>query len=190
MTLVHRRQLMDAKRIDLALRRIAAQIVEHCPDPDKLALVGVRAGGINPATRIQAYLREILERDVPLGLVDITLYRDDLADGKAPRFEQTDLTFNIEDAYVVLIDDVLFTGRTMRAAMHVLTDFGRPAVIRAAVLIDRREHRELPIQPDYWGQIVDTARDEAIEVVVGPEKGRKDHVDHVARVTGEEEVEG
>ncbi|MDP8225491.1 MAG: bifunctional pyr operon transcriptional regulator/uracil phosphoribosyltransferase PyrR [Candidatus Lernaella stagnicola] len=186
MSLVHRRQLMDAKRIDLALKRIAAQIVEHCPDLDKLALIGIRSGGIHPANRIREFLKRSEERDIPVGLVDITLYRDDLADGKAPHFGPTDLEFDIEDAYVVLIDDVLFTGRTLRAAMNVLMEYGRPALIRAAVLIDRREHRELPIQPDYWGQIVDTAREEKINVKVGPKKNRDDGVEVVLLVDPEE----
>jgi len=186
MTLVHRRHLMGAKRVDLALKRIAAQIIEHCPDSDKLVLIGIRKGGVNSATRIKKFLAESEGREFPLGLVDITLYRDDLADGKAPIFSQTDLEFDIEDAYVVLLDDVLFTGRTLRAAINVLMEYGRPAIIRAAVLIDRREHRELPIQPDYWGQIVDTAREEKIEVRIAEQKSRTDGIDHIAMVESEE----
>jgi len=159
MTLVHRRRLMNAERLERVLRRIVAQVVEHCPDTDKLVLIGIRNGGVNPTKRMALLFKETLGFDVPTGLVDPTLYRDDLADGKAPTFKSTEFGFDIEGKYIVLVDDVLFTGRTLRATLDHLMDFGRPAVVRAAVLIDRREHRELPIQPDYWGQIVDTARE-------------------------------
>jgi pyrimidine operon attenuation protein / uracil phosphoribosyltransferase len=189
MTLVHRRQLMNAKRVDLALRRIAAQIIEHCPEPEKLALVGIRDGGVNAAQRLQEYLQQNEGVEAPLGLVDITLYRDDLADGKAPVIGQTDLLFDVEGRYVVLVDDVMFTGRTLRAAMEALMTYGRPAIIRSAVLIDRREHRELPIQPDYWGQIVDTAREEKIDTKIAEKKSRLDKVDLVTTIRPEEDGE-
>lgn len=186
MTLVHRRRLMNADRLDRALRRMVAQVIEHCPDTNQLALIGIRNGGVNPTIRMAQILKETEKLDVPTGLVDPTLYRDDLADGKAPLFKSTEIGFDIEGKYVVLVDDVLFTGRTLRATLDHLMDFGRPAVVRAAVLIDRREHRELPIQPDYWGQIVDTARDEEVRVTVHENKNRSDSVELITRVEPEE----
>jgi pyrimidine operon attenuation protein/uracil phosphoribosyltransferase len=176
MTLVHRRRIMNAERVDRALRRIAAELIEQCADPTMLAFIAVRTGGVNPTLRLADYLKKTEGLDVPIGMLDITLYRDDL-DGRTPLLKKTEIPFDIEGKWLVLVDDVLFTGRTFRAALDALMDFGRPACIRAAVLIDRSGHRELPIQADFVGQTIDTERDEIVEVKVGPAFSRSDKVE-------------
>lgn len=159
-----KRTVLDARAMVRVIRRMAGQIVEHEGDLSTLMLVGIRTRGLPLARRIAAEVAKTEGIDLPIGALDITLYRDDLsAIGPQPVVRGTDLPASIEGRDVVLCDDVLFTGRTVRAALDELKDFGRPRAVRLAVLVDRG-HRELPIQPDVVGQRIDTRRDEQVEV--------------------------
>ena len=170
--------IMDSQEMGRALTRIAHEIVERNKGVTKLALVGIRTAGVPLAHRLQKLIRDIEHVDVPLGELDITLYRDDLAIRKdQPVLKRTDISFHISDLIVVLIDDVLFTGRTIRAAMDGLIDLGRPAEIQLAVLIDRG-HRQLPIRANYVGKNIPTSRDENIRVFL-EELGENDRVSKV-----------
>ncbi|MGA7105203.1 MAG: bifunctional pyr operon transcriptional regulator/uracil phosphoribosyltransferase PyrR [Candidatus Deferrimicrobiaceae bacterium] len=160
---------MDAKGVDRALSRLTHEILEKNKGAEEIVLVGICSGGVPLSRVIQGRIRSIEGVEVPAGYVDITLYRDDLSRaGYQPRLKRTEIPFSIDDKKVVLVDDVLFTGRTIRAAMDALIDFGRPKNIQLAVLIDRG-HRELPIRADYVGRNVPTARAETVEVLVGGE---------------------
>lgn len=162
------KQIMDEQAIRRALTRISHEIIENNQGVDDLVLVGVRTRGIYLAHRIAERIRQIEGRSVAVGEVDITLYRDDLTVKTAdeePEIKGTDIPFNVTDKNVVLVDDVLYTGRTVRAAMDATIDLGRPARIQLAVLIDRG-HRELPIRPDFIGKNVPTSKDENIVVEV------------------------
>jgi pyrimidine operon attenuation protein/uracil phosphoribosyltransferase len=164
-------QIMDADDVARAIKRIAHQILERNRGAGDLILVGVRTRGAPLAVRIAEVMRAIEAREVPVGILDITLYRDDLQlVAKQPVVGRTELPSSIEDKVVVLIDDVLFTGRTIRAAMDEIMDFGRPKAIQLAVLIDRG-HRELPIRADYVGKNVPTSAKEAISVMVKEQDG-------------------
>ena len=157
---------MDAAGIERTLRRLASQIIEDA-DPDApLALVGIRRGGVPLARRLADHIAAT-ERAPDLGAIDITLYRDDLYTGlEKPNFGATELPFQLDGTSVVLVDDVLFTGRTVQAALGVLRDYGRPKRVTLAVLVDRG-HRELPIQADYVGRVVATQRTDKVEVITG-----------------------
>jgi pyrimidine operon attenuation protein/uracil phosphoribosyltransferase len=158
--------VMDADRMGRTLARIAHEIVERNRGVDRLALVGVRTRGVPIAIRLAAQLQEITGHDVPVGALDITLYRDDLmhhAVGPQPLVRSTDIPFSIDDRVIVLVDDVLYTGRTIRAALDELIDFGRPKAIQLVVIVDRG-HRELPIKADYVGKNVPTSRGESVSV--------------------------
>jgi len=145
--------IMDGHEMGRALTRIAHEIVERNKGITDIALVGIRTAGVPLAQRLQKLIRNIEEADVPLGELDITLYRDDLAIRKGqPILKKTDISFHISDKIVVLVDDVLFTGRTIRAAMDGLMDLGRPSEIQLAVLVDRG-HRQLPIRANYVGNV-------------------------------------
>ena len=158
--------ILDAKGVDRVVSRITHEILEKNRGAEEIALVGICSGGVPLSRAIQKKIRSIEEVEVPSGYVDITLYRDDLSRaGYQPRLKRTEIPFSIDDRKVVLVDDVLFTGRTIRAAMDALIDFGRPKNIQLAVLIDRG-HRELPIRADYVGRNVPTARNETIGVIV------------------------
>jgi pyrimidine operon attenuation protein/uracil phosphoribosyltransferase len=160
------RQVMDAQAIHRALVRIAHEIVERNKSLAPLALIGIRSRGVHLALRIHRALEAIDSSavNVPFGVVDITLYRDDLARRlQTPAVQATDVSFALDGRHVLLVDDVLFTGRTIRAAMDALMDFGRPDAIQLAVLVDRG-HRELPIRADYVGKNIPTATDEAVAV--------------------------
>jgi pyrimidine operon attenuation protein/uracil phosphoribosyltransferase len=146
------------------LTRIAHEILERNKGTADLALIGIRTGGDFLARQLADILTHIEEAEVPVGIIDITLYRDDLSYRGVRPIEKTTLPFSLDDRQVVLVDDVLYTGRTIRAAMAALMDLGRPRSIQLAVLIDRG-HRELPIRPDYVGRNVPTAREEGIVVV-------------------------
>ena len=157
---------MDADRIGRALVRIAHEIVERNRGVENLAVIGVRSRGVPLAKRIAAALKAISGDDVPVGALDITLYRDDLMRttvGPQPLVRRTEIPFSIDDRVIVLVDDVLFTGRTTRAALDALIDFGRPKAIQLVVLVDRG-HRELPIKADYVGKNVPTSRKESVQV--------------------------
>jgi pyrimidine operon attenuation protein/uracil phosphoribosyltransferase len=155
--------LLNEDGIRRALSRIAHEILERNGGTDSLSLVGIKNRGDVLAARLGAKIGE-LEGTVPLGSLDITLYRDDLTRiGYAPEVKRTELPFSVDDRVVVLVDDVLFTGRTIRAAMDALVDYGRPKAIQLAVLVDRG-HRELPIRADFVGKNVPTSHDEDVRV--------------------------
>ncbi len=161
--------MLDEHEIARALRRMAGEIAERNGGVDAVALVGVRRGGVPLAQRLASFLKETEGRDVPVGSVDITLYRDDAASALPdPRIGRSEIDFVVERYSIVLVDDVLFTGRTTRAAIDAIMDYGRPKAIQLAALIDRG-HRELPIQPDYAGKVIETARDERVDVRVDVE---------------------
>jgi pyrimidine operon attenuation protein / uracil phosphoribosyltransferase len=163
--------LMDAGRMARTLSRIAHEILERHPDVKKLALVGVRTRGVPLARRLARAIAETTGAEPAVGALDIALYRDDFTSLAAqPITKGTDIVFSIDGRTVVLVDDVLFTGRTVRAALDQLIDFGRPSRIELAVLVDRG-HRELPIRADYVGRVLSTSRDEAVQVRVREEDG-------------------
>src|SRR5688500_17900302 len=158
--------VMDADRIGRTLTRIAHEIVERNKGVEDLALVGVRTRGVPIARRIARALREIAHEEVPTGALDITLYRDDLmrhAVGPQPVVRRTEIPFSIDNRKILLVDDVLYTGRTVRAALDALIDFGRPQSIQLVVLVDRG-HRELPIKADYVGKNLPTSLRESVQV--------------------------
>jgi pyrimidine operon attenuation protein/uracil phosphoribosyltransferase len=156
--------LMTAAEMDLVLARISAEIVEKLGPRDEFAIIGIRRRGVPLAQRLCAKIEAVLKRPIPFGILDITLYRDDLtAVANRPMLRETLIDFDINNFSLVLVDDVLYTGRTIRAALDGIVDLGRPKRVQLAVLIDRG-HRELPIQADYVGKHVDTAEDETVEV--------------------------
>jgi pyrimidine operon attenuation protein / uracil phosphoribosyltransferase len=166
--LVEKSRIMDSAAVKRALSRLASEIVEKNQGAADLYIVGIRRRGVPLAERIVEKI-ESLEGDRPLsGILDITLYRDDLSTvGANPIVNRTELDHDIEGKKIVLVDDVLYTGRTIRAALDQLMDFGRPRKVQLAVLIDRgREHRELPIQADFVGKIVPTKQAEIIKVML------------------------
>jgi pyrimidine operon attenuation protein/uracil phosphoribosyltransferase len=160
--------VMDADRVGKTLTRIAHEILERNRSLDELALVGIRSRGEHLARRLADRLAEIAGHPVPTGALDITLYRDDLmrqAVGPQPLVRKTDIPFSIDDRTILLVDDVLYTGRTVRAALDALIDFGRPQAIQLVVLVDRG-HRELPIKADYVGKNLPTSRRESVQVLL------------------------
>ena len=156
--------ILDKAGIERAITRVAHEILEYNKGGENLALIGIRTGGDHLAALLQARINDIEGLEVPLGTVDITMYRDDLASRGNLPIGKTEIPFHLDGKQVVLVDDVLYTGRTIRSAMDALMDFGRPSTIQLAVLIDRG-HRELPIRADYVGRNVPTAREEDIAVV-------------------------
>jgi len=174
--------VMDAEGIDRSLTRIAYEILERNKGSEDLVLIGIRTGGIYLAQRLQIKIEQIEKVRVPMGIVDITLYRDDLlTSNRKPRLGKTDIPFSLDDRKAVLVDDVLFTGRTIRAAMDALIDFGRPRLIQLAVLIDRG-HRELPIRADFVGKNLPSSLWEDVSVHLTEKNG----VDEVVIEPGEE----
>jgi len=166
-----RQELMDADRLSRTLSRMAHEILERHPDIRGTVLVGVRTRGVPLARRLAARMKEASGFEPPVGALDITLYRDDLTTvGPQPVLKGTDIPTSIDGRTVVLVDDVLFTGRTVRAALDELIDFGRPARIELAVLVDRG-HRELPIHADYAGKTLTTTREEVVQVRLKEEDG-------------------
>ncbi len=166
--LVEKSRIMGADRINRAMSRLASAIVEENRGTEGLYLVGIRRRGVPLAESLMKKI-EHLEGAPPLfGIIDITLYRDDLSTvGANPIVNRTELDVDIEDKTIVLVDDVLYTGRTIRAALDQLMDFGRPKKVQLAVLIDRgREHREVPIQADFIGKTVPTKKSEIIKVML------------------------
>jgi pyrimidine operon attenuation protein/uracil phosphoribosyltransferase len=165
---------MDADRISRALTRIAHEILERNRGVEELALVGIRTRGVPIARRVAQGLREISHHEVPTGTLDITLYRDDLmrhAVGPQPVVRKTEIPFSIDDRRILLVDDVLYTGRTIRAALDALIDFGRPKSIQLVVLVDRG-HRELPIKADYVGKNLPTSLSQSVQVHLMETDGR------------------
>jgi pyrimidine operon attenuation protein/uracil phosphoribosyltransferase len=151
----------DIKRV---LYRLAHQILEKNQNASNLVLIGIQTRGVYLAKRLQNIIKEIEDIEVPLGILDITLYRDDLtAIGEVPLVKETKIDFDLNDKIVILVDDVLFTGRTVRAALDEIVDFGRPQKVQLLVLIDRG-HRELPIRADFAGKNIPTSDRELVEV--------------------------
>lgn len=181
--------LMGADDVRRAIARIAHEIVERDRDPSALAIVGIRSRGDALAARLREEIKRNEGVEVPLGAIDITLYRDDLTRiGYAPVVRRSELGFSVDDRVVVLVDDVLFTGRTIRAAMDALVDYGRPRAIRLAVLVDRG-HRELPIRPDHVGKNVPTAPGDDVRVRLAEMDGH-DEVEVVRVGVASDEAQG
>jgi len=157
--------VMTSDDVTRSLMRITHEILEANGGSDKVALVGIMTHGNNFAAMIADNIKKIEGKTIPLGTLDISLYRDDVATKISPVLHRTDITFDVSDKTIVLVDDVLFTGRTIRAAMDAVMDFGRPKAIQLAVLVDRG-HRELPIRADYVGKNVPSARSETVRVRV------------------------
>jgi pyrimidine operon attenuation protein/uracil phosphoribosyltransferase len=181
--------LLEGEAVDRTLSRIAHEIIERNPDLDRVALVGIHTRGVPIAQRLRRLIAEFSGTEIAFGTVDITFYRDDVSvrGGEAPQHAQplvraTKLDFPLEGRTCVLVDDVLFTGRTIRAAVEALFDYGRPARVQLAVLVDRG-HRELPIRPDYVGKNLPTGRDERIQV----ELVEVDEVDRVLLIPNTQE---
>jgi len=170
--------VLDAARISRSLARIAHEILERNHAIDELALVGIRTRGVPLARRLAQIIRDINQHEVATGALDITLYRDDLmrtSVGAQPQVRRTEIPFSIDDKRILLVDDVLYTGRTIRAALDALIEFGRPKTIQLVVLVDRG-HRELPIKADYVGKNVPTSLSQSVQV-------------HLAEIDGRDEVE-
>ena len=170
--------VIDADRMGRTLTRIAHEILERNRDLAELALVGIRTRGVPIARRIAHAIHDINGHEVPTGALDITLYRDDLmrhAVGPQPLVRRTEIPFSIDDKRILLVDDVLYTGRTIRAALDALIDFGRPQAIQLVVLVDRG-HRELPIKADYVGKNLPTSIAQSVQV-------------HLVEIDGRDEVE-
>ncbi|HXG17680.1 MAG TPA: bifunctional pyr operon transcriptional regulator/uracil phosphoribosyltransferase PyrR [Methylomirabilota bacterium] len=158
------RTVLDRMAIQRALTRIAHEILEKNQGSEQLALIGIHTRGVFLSRRLAAAIKEIEGEDIPCGEIDITLYRDDVGRSRTrPEVRGTTIPFSVDDMRIVLVDDVLYTGRTVRAALDALIDFGRPRNIQLAVLVDRG-HRELPIRADYVGKNLPTARDERVAV--------------------------
>ena len=173
--------VMDADRIGRTLTRIAHEIVERNKGVEDIALVGVRRRGVPIAKRLARLIKDIAHHDVPTGALDITMYRDDVtrhAVGLQPLVRRTEVSFSIDDRKILLVDDVLYTGRTTRAALDALIDFGRPKAIQLVVLVDRG-HRELPIKADYVGKNIPTAPTDIVHVRV-QEIDERDEVELVS----------
>ena len=169
------KELLDKKDIDRILARMAHEILEKNKGTKELCLVGIQRGGVHLAKRLAGKIKEIEGKEIPVGSLDIAFYRDDLnIREKQPAVRRTEVPCEITDMKVVLVDDVLFTGRSIRAAMDALMDMGRPSCIQLAVLIDRG-HRELPVKADFAGKNIPTAIDENVEVSL-EEDGLEDKV--------------
>jgi pyrimidine operon attenuation protein/uracil phosphoribosyltransferase len=158
--------VMDSKTVERALIRIAHEIVEKNKGAEDLAVIGIKTRGAYLAERIAKLIEEIEKVKIPVGLMDITLYRDDIQTKlEQPVVQKTEILFDVVEKVIILVDDVLFTGRTIRAALDQIIDFGRPKSIQLAVLVDRG-HRELPIRADYVGKNIPTAKDEQVKVKI------------------------
>ncbi len=171
----HQFQILSAVEIDRILKRITLEILEARKGTQNMALIGIHTRGVFIAKRIQAHILNIEGQQIPTGSIDIALYRDDWTQiGHQPVVQATNIPFSVDNQEIILVDDVLFTGRTIRAAMDALIDFGRPAMIELAVLIDRG-HRELPIQSNYTGKYAETRHSETVNVMLS-ECDQKDSV--------------
>lgn len=161
-------EVMDQKKVQRALMRIAHEIIERNSGAENLAIIGIKTRGDYLADRVAENIKKVENVDVPVGYMDITFYRDDVHTRfEQPEVHKTEVLFPIDDKVVVLVDDVLFTGRTIRAALDQVIDFGRPKAIQLAVLVDRG-HRELPIKADYVGKNIPTSLSDDVEVHVTP----------------------
>ncbi len=172
---MEKRTILTSVDLSLAVNRIALQILERNHDRENLAIVGIHTCGVFLAQRIRSIIQEQTTTEIPYGSLDINLYRDDWSlISQNPIVKKTDVCFMVEGKDIILVDDVLFTGRTIRAAMDALTDYGRPRSVQLAVLVDR-EGRELPIQADYLGVSTGVRSDEKIKVIM-KEHGDRDEV--------------
>lgn len=168
-------KILNEEEIKRTLQRLTHQVLESNTEKEEIVLIGIQTRGVHLAKRIQAILRDIEGKDVPLGILDITLYRDDLTVvGTKPQVKETQIDFDLNEKIVILVDDVLFTGRTIRAALDEIMDFGRPKTVMLLVLIDRG-HRELPIRADFVGKNIPTSKNETVLV-------------HLAEIDGKDEV--
>lgn len=158
-------KLYDSADISRSIKRIAHEILENTDSPEKLCLIGIKTRGVPVAKRLSEFIKKIEGITVPVGILDITLYRDDLsyADGVDPVVHESSIPFDVTGKEVILTDDVIYTGRTARAALEAICKFGRPEKIKLAAIVDRG-HRELPIRPDFVGKNVPTANSEIIKV--------------------------
>lgn len=171
-------RILDKDAVARSLMRIAHEIIEKNKGIADLCLVGIRNRGVYLAERLAGCIKKIENKDVPVGILDITLYRDDLTlVASQPLVRKTEIDFDISDKILVLVDDVLYSGRTIRAALDALIDFGRPKSIQLAVLVDRG-HRELPIRADYVGKNIPTAQNESVEVRLEEVDGKDEVVIH------------
>jgi len=169
-------KILDQEAISRSLMRIAHEILERSKGTADLCLVGIRSRGVYLANRLADYIKKIEDKNVPVGALDITLYRDDLTLVAAhPLVRKTEIDFDITNKHLILVDDVLYTGRTIRAALDALIDFGRPNCIQVAVLVDRG-HRELPIRADYVGKNIPTSQMETVEVRLQETDGKDEVV--------------
>jgi len=176
MKLKEKSKILDKETIEKSLKRMAHEIVENAPDMSGTALIGIKNRGAYIAERLADNIKDITGSRPEVGALDITLYRDDLTQvSDTPIVHATDITFDIDQKRIVLVDDVLFTGRTIRCAFDALIDFGRPGKIQLAVLVDRG-HRELPIRADYVGKNIPTAVDEVVEVRLSESDGKDEVV--------------
>ena len=174
--------IMNGKEMGRAIKRMAHEIIEAHKGIDNLVLLGIQRRGVPLARLIGEAIKQVEGVDLPRGAVDITFYRDDLSTlGPSPKVSRTELPFDVTDRIVILVDDVLYTGRTVRAAMDEIMDWGRPRAIRLAVLVDRG-HRELPIRPDFVGKNVPTSHKEIVKVRVEEIDEKEEVV--VGEVTG------
>jgi pyrimidine operon attenuation protein/uracil phosphoribosyltransferase len=176
MAVKEKSKVMDKEGIDKALERISHEIIERLEGPDDIAVIGIKNRGSYLALRLAQKIERIINRKLPVGALDITLYRDDLTQvAEQPVVHATEIDFAIEGKKIILVDDVLFTGRTIRCALDALIDFGRPKRIQLAVLVDRG-HRELPIKADYVGKNVPTSPNELVEVRLAEADGKDEVV--------------
>ncbi len=157
-------RVMDSRKIKRAIQRMTTEILERNRNLNNLVFVGIRTRGIYLGKRISKLIKELEKKDIPVGVLDITLYRDDFSESEAQHMvKKTEINFSVAKKDILLVDDVLFTGRTIRAAMDSLIDLGRPKAIQLLVLIDRG-HRELPIRADYVGKFLPTSKREVVQV--------------------------
>ena len=176
MTLKEKSKVLDENGIKRTLQRIAHELVEKNQNIEEMAIIGIKTRGAFLAERIAKNIENIENIKIPVGAVDITLYRDDLTEiAEQPVLHSTEIDFDITKKNIILVDDVLYTGRTVRCALDELIDFGRPAKIQLAVLVDRG-HREFPIRPDYVGKNIPTSKNESIEVRLSEEDGKEEVV--------------
>ncbi len=175
-------RIMDADQVRRAVTRIAHEILERNKGSEGVCLVGIRTHGVFLAERLRKAILQIEDVDMPCGILDINLYRDDLASAtRQPVIRETLIDFDVTDKKIVLVDDVLYTGRTIRAAMDALIDLGRPSIIQLAVLVDRG-HRELPIRADFVGKNIPTSRTQNVKVSIG----ESDHEDDGVVIEGDD----
>jgi len=163
--------LVDENTFSRTLKRIAHEIIEKNSDLENLCLVGIKTRGVPLAKRISKYISEIENKNIDVGTLDITLYRDDIDAKENPIVNETDISFDVSKKNIVLVDDVIYTGRTVRAALDAVMSFGRPAKIQLAVFVDRG-HRELPIRADYVGKNIPTSKNELVHVGVKEYDGK------------------